>query len=167
MALSPGAWTLTIAMAASAANPDMQPMHVLFGGHARTLIVWSVAGALQRLESLPCRNLLTDFADGQGRSLADNLDATGLSLPDYVSRLYFVDGDRERGCANALTSAFTAPGSHAIHVCPTHFGTAPGGIVYGQMIVIHEILHTLGLGENPPSTTQITRRVIDRCRVFS
>jgi hypothetical protein len=28
---------------------------------------------------------------------------------------------------------------------------------------IHEILHTLGLEENPPSSSQITRRVLARC----
>jgi hypothetical protein len=28
---------------------------------------------------------------------------------------------------------------------------------------IHEILHTLGLGENPPSSREITKRVIARC----
>jgi hypothetical protein len=33
-----------------------------------------------------------------------------------------------------------------------------------QMVVIHEVLHTLGLGENPPSSDQITRRVDLRCR---
>jgi hypothetical protein len=31
-------------------------------------------------------------------------------------------------------------------------------------MVIHEMLHTLGLGENPPSTFEITARVRDRCR---
>ena len=29
---------------------------------------------------------------------------------------------------------------------------------------IHEMLHTLGLGENPPSSTEITRRVQAACR---
>jgi hypothetical protein len=28
---------------------------------------------------------------------------------------------------------------------------------------IHEMLHTLGLGENPPTTSEITRRVEMRC----
>ena len=29
--------------------------------------------------------------------------------------------------------------------------------------LIHEALHTLGLGENPPSSTEITERVLRRC----
>jgi hypothetical protein len=31
-------------------------------------------------------------------------------------------------------------------------------------MVIHEILHTLGLGENPPTSIEITQRVESRCR---
>jgi hypothetical protein len=30
--------------------------------------------------------------------------------------------------------------------------------------VIREVLHTLGLGENPPASAEITRRVEERCR---
>ena len=36
--------------------------------------------------------------------------------------------------------------------------------VRAQAIVIHEVLHTLGLGENPPSSTEITARVLARCQ---
>jgi len=30
--------------------------------------------------------------------------------------------------------------------------------------IIHEMLHTLGLGENPPSSREITQRVNERCQ---
>jgi hypothetical protein len=33
-----------------------------------------------------------------------------------------------------------------------------------EFIVIHELLHTLGLGENPPTPQDITRRVKARCQ---
>ena len=36
-----------------------------------------------------------------------------------------------------------------------------------QAIVIHEALHTLGLGENPPSSAEITARVLARCRPWT
>jgi len=29
--------------------------------------------------------------------------------------------------------------------------------------MIHEALHTLGLGENPPTSAEITERVLARC----
>jgi hypothetical protein len=32
-----------------------------------------------------------------------------------------------------------------------------------EIAVIHEALHTLGLGENPPDSREITRRVAERC----
>jgi hypothetical protein len=32
-----------------------------------------------------------------------------------------------------------------------------------EIAVIHEALHTLGLGENPPDSLEITRRVAERC----
>jgi hypothetical protein len=35
---------------------------------------------------------------------------------------------------------------------------------YAGAVVIHEILHTLGLSENPPSSKEITDRVLARCR---
>ena len=31
-------------------------------------------------------------------------------------------------------------------------------------LIIHEQLHALGLGENPPTSTYITTRVYHRCR---
>jgi hypothetical protein len=33
-----------------------------------------------------------------------------------------------------------------------------------EFMVIHEMLHTLGLGENPPSSFEITEQVRRRCR---
>jgi hypothetical protein len=35
--------------------------------------------------------------------------------------------------------------------------------VLAESIVIHEMLHTLGLGENPPSSQEITQQVKRRC----
>ena len=35
---------------------------------------------------------------------------------------------------------------------------------WAEVVVIHEALHTLGLGENPPSSAEISIRVAARCR---
>jgi hypothetical protein len=32
-----------------------------------------------------------------------------------------------------------------------------------KFMVIHEFLHSLGLGENPPSNVEITKQVLTRC----
>jgi hypothetical protein len=57
--------------------------------------------------------------------------------------------------------AFTHPGSQVIRVCGRQFRDRdPEAAV---IIVIHEFLHALGLGENPPTTHEITARVAARC----
>jgi hypothetical protein len=35
---------------------------------------------------------------------------------------------------------------------------------YTTAALIHEMLHSLGLGENPPSSNEITARVLQMCR---
>ena len=34
---------------------------------------------------------------------------------------------------------------------------------YAEAVIIHETLHSLGLGENPPSSQAITHRVLQQC----
>jgi hypothetical protein len=159
MALSLTAGALAMVMTMSTGVVDAGPMHLLFVGPRRVFVITAIAGALRRLESPSCQRVLTDFTDHSGHSLADNLAATGLTLPAFVARLYAAEGDRERGCSDG-THAFTAPGSRVIFVCSSHFDE----IANAQMTIIHEILHTLGLGENPPASQQITRQVTARCR---
>jgi hypothetical protein len=163
MAFSISAGALAVVMTMSTDIVDAGPMHLLVVGPRRVFVIAAIAGALRRLESPSCQRVLTDFTDQSGRSLADNLAATGLTLSSFVSRLYATEGDRERGCAKDVTRAFTAPGSRVIFVCSSHFDQKTA-IVDAQMTIIHEILHTLGLGENPPSSLQITRQVTARCR---
>jgi hypothetical protein len=59
----------------------------------------------------------------------------------------------------------TEIGVRRIHVCGKVFSAQqlrePG---VAESMVIHEVLHTLGLGENPPTSIEITRRVDNRCR---
>ena len=76
---------------------------------------------------------------------------------------------RRRGIRGALradrVSAFTSPGSQVVRFCGDRFTRAISrrGIGFLATAVIHEELHSLGLGENPPSSTEITRRVEFRC----
>ena len=66
----------------------------------------------------------------------------------------------------------TVPGSLPVFVCPTGVGHNNGrfaGIqvqepAVAEYMVIHEFLHTLGLGENPPTSFEITAQVRERCR---
>jgi len=126
----------------------------------------AVAGARDRLRRPDCLRVLTDFQDAEGRPLADVLQASGLSAPDYlVQRVRFLDGDDGQAChGNEGVMAFTWPTSPIVHVCGERFlDRYPTVSVIAEVVIIHEMLHTLGLGENPPTSTAITGQVLKRC----
>jgi hypothetical protein len=124
-----------------------------------------MAGARRRLAEPECQALFTDFADRNGRTLAAVLQASGWTPVEYLDLLVFVDANISADCRGArIRIAVTAPGSRVIHVCSRRF------VAYfmqdtsaGEILLIHELLHTLGLGENPPSSDEITDRVNARC----
>jgi hypothetical protein len=63
-----------------------------------------------------------------------------------------------------VTLAFTEVGSQVIRVCGGQFRDRfLRQRSNTEIIIIHEFLHTLGLGENPPSSQAITRQVALRC----
>jgi hypothetical protein len=110
-----------------------------------------------------CQRLLTVFADQSGSPLALQLRALTVDPQTYLTMLVFMDGSRERPCSYGLF-AFTTPGSRVIRVCvdelKREWQQNPEHVVAR---VIHEMLHSLGLGENPPTSAEITRRVLAAC----
>jgi len=128
-------------------------------------LYWAVVGARQRLEQPACRGLFAEFSDASGRTLQENLDALGETGGTYLARILFVDGSDRPRCGGDEAYAFTTPGSRVVYVCGRAFkDLAQRSPVRAQAIVIHEALHTLGLGENPPSSSEITARVLASCR---
>ena len=130
------------------------------------------AGAARRLGTPECQKVLSDFRDAEGRTLLESLKTWQLGAPDYLHEITFADGSSIRNCQNTSVPLATSPGLQVVYVCPA--GIAVGGSRFAQIeirnsslaefMVIHEMLHTLGLGENPPSTFEITDRVKRRCR---
>jgi hypothetical protein len=60
--------------------------------------------------------------------------------------------------------AVAFPGSPAVFVCSKAFREVyRKHPLYAEATLIHEALHTLGLGENPPTSREITSRVVKRC----
>ncbi len=60
--------------------------------------------------------------------------------------------------------AFTVPGSRVIYVCGREFRSAvERSRALADAVIIHELLHSLGLGENPPTPKVITDAVLARC----
>ena len=97
-------------------------------------------------------------------TLAERLVQTGRSAPDYLARLEFRDGRDESLCLPGRVSAFTFVGGSTVWVCPggaLAFPRQDWGA--GPAALIHEMLHTLGLAENPPTPSEITQRVRERC----
>jgi len=125
----------------------------------------SLDRARARLDKPGCQRLFTDFQDASGRSLQEVLDRTGESGADRLGTLLFYDGSGQARCRAPRTLAFTWPGSQIVFVCAQQFvETARHDPFLAEVALIHESLHSLGLGENPPSSSEITSRVISRCR---
>ena len=55
-------------------------------------------------------------------------------------------------------------GMRPVFVCPSFRKHAERDPWAAENWIIHEMLHTLGLGENPPSSREITQRVTERCQ---
>jgi hypothetical protein len=129
----------------------------------RVAVVQAIRGAARRLGDPRCRTLLTTFTDGDGKSLGQVLDAQGLAASEFLGRLFFYDGEASHCGGRHL--AYTQPGSHVVFVCGRKFralwSQSPDA---AEAAIIHEALHGLGLGENPPTWEEITARVVDACR---
>jgi hypothetical protein len=157
--LLPVVFVLAGPSAGQAVEPDSRA--ILVTGPAALEITTALRGALRKLDNPACQQLLDDFTDREGRPLRDNLGT--LTAAEYLARLLIHDGEIPKGshrCASPGAAAFTAGGA-AVFVCGTNFRTR--GRTFRENALIHEMLHTLGLRENPPSSAEISRRVAERC----
>jgi hypothetical protein len=145
----------------------VQAPHVhLSDGWAQARLMQAVFGAQARLMRPECQRVVADFQDGEGRPLLERLNATGMTAPEYLEKkVWFVDGDDTPRCRRSpRVAAFTTPGHHVVKICSARFSRAfERQPVAAEMLVIHEMLHTLGLGEKPPSSAVITATVTKRC----
>ena len=124
----------------------------------------ALARAVEKVESPACLAVLRDFRDAEGRALEVNLAATGLSAPAYLGALEFRSGRAEDTCQRSRIDAFTRVGASTIWICPggsLAFGSPRS--IEGPNTLIHEMLHTLGLAEYPPTPREITEQVRSRC----
>jgi hypothetical protein len=142
------------------------------GAYDRQVVERVRTRAAARLEDPACGKVLTDFKDRGGRTLESNLQPLGVSAPRYLLELSFVDGTRLPVCRNPAVMMAATPGVPRVFVCPEGVGRINSRLSrvefksgsLAEAMVIHEMLHTLGLGENPPTTLEITARVRERCR---
>ena len=131
---------------------------------ARFAVQRAVWVAMQRLACPQCEKVLSDFHDAGGRTIRQRLDLLGETPGRYLTRITFREAVDHR-CHDPRRLAFTSVGSPEVFICGTQFWRKyqedPG---YVEAVIIHEMMHTLGLRENPPSSTEINDRVWKRCR---
>jgi hypothetical protein len=120
----------------------------------------ALKGVSERLVRPECQKLFTDYHDQAGRPLQERLDALGLNAQEFLGFIGFYEGYGQTRCGQVQVLAFTQPGSLAVRICPQISRQDTETV---EMILLHEMLHSLGLGENPPSTYEITRQVTKRC----
>jgi hypothetical protein len=130
----------------------------------------ALAGAEDRLREPECQKVLDDFTDRHGRSLRQKLDELGVGPSEYLRTITFRGGSALRICdaEHVLMAAY--PGRPTVYVCAARGRgvsrlalSMERNLQQAEHAVIHEMLHTLGLGENPPTSSEITRHVRRRC----
>lgn len=160
---------LAAAWAASAADvpaADRRAGVVRIGDASLAALTrYAVDGAARRLADPECQRVFGEFTDLEGRPLAERLSALGDDGPSFLERLLIYDGASHPLCREGATLAVTHPGSRVVLVCGNLFRQAYlGNPTLAEAVIIHEALHSLGLGENPPASQVITARVLGRCR---
>jgi len=152
--------------AGSESDFELSAFHVFLVGKPKMVVHDAIAGAVRRLAKPECQRLFDDFEDSNSQPLGEILRLLRTTPSQFLTGLYFVDGQGSSQCASSpSTAAFTEPGSRVIHVCGDRFAERFARKTSGgEILIIHELLHTLGLVENPPTSAQITDRVWARCR---
>jgi len=147
-------------------DEDPPPNVRITEAFAQMAVRVSLARAARRLGEPGCQGLLTEFSDAAGHPLRATLDARGFRPETYFQHMRFYDGTVHPHCAADGVYAVTLhPGSRLVYVCSVRFlATFKKDPGLAEAYLIHEMLHSLGLGESPPSTKAITERVIDLCR---
>ena len=158
-------------VAATVGPPDLSGLNQGWSADRNHLRVWGTARrtglqrALDRSEtrlSTPrCSLLLDMFKDDAGQTLWVRLRGTGNTAGQHLRNLLFYDGVRESCRPQVL--AYTTPGGTVVFLCPAFHKAAEGASDVAELTIIHEFLHTLGLGEDPPSSRQISTRVMQQC----
>ena len=124
----------------------------------------ALLGASQWLARPNCQTLFLEFKDERDFPLSARLRELETDPEGYIRMVLFLDGAQSATCKRHGVLAFTAQGSRVVYLCGRDFERAwRRDAREVQATIIHELLHSLGLGENPPSPRQITHRVQQLC----
>ena len=129
----------------------------------RQALQWSVGIAAQQLRRPECLKAFVEFQLDDGSTPLGKLEAAGLTAEEHLATLEWESGATSGRCAPGALLA-TVRNGRRVTVCPGFAKIVASRPAFGATLVIHEQLHALGLGENPPTSTYITTRVYHRCR---
>jgi hypothetical protein len=131
---------------------------------ARGTVKRSLALALEGLRRPECRAVYDDFRDASGATLAEGLRRRDVSPSEHLLRLRWLNGVSHPRCRDRNVFLVTRVGDPEIYVCPEQFTDfAVRQPVKAAGLLLHEQLHALGLGEDPPASGEISRQVFARC----
>ncbi|HVO11791.1 MAG TPA: hypothetical protein VMX54_13720 [Vicinamibacteria bacterium] len=146
-----------------AASPSDYAIHIAHPATAGMLRL-VLDGARRRLATSRCQEVLDEFSGPDGRSLRLRLEELHQTPEGYLRLVVFYDGRTQPRCAGGGVLAVTQVDSRVVYVCPEQLRRwARHDPRWVEATLIHEALHTLGLGENPPSSQEITFAVIRKC----
>jgi len=154
---------MAVAPAFDATASDQTNVRLLVDSERRR-VAQVLEGAARRVEASGCTAVFTTFTDRSGRPLAEALAASGGSASGYLDAILFYDGKHDERCGQKWILAVTMPGIRLVKICPAFHAMSRSDPEQAEAILIHEALHTLGLGENPPSSREITEQVLKHCR---
>src|SRR5260370_25956384 len=116
------------------------------------------AAAARRLHELECLRLLDDFRDGEGRPLRERLDKWGVSAAEYLTMIPFLDGSSQGLCRWRGADMVSSPGIPRVYVCGRFALTQARERGRAGVLLLHQSVHTPGLGEGPPPSVPVTPR---------
>lgn len=152
---------LVAALAGSAPGQAAELTRLYIRGPVALEVTQAFDAAARKLETRACQELFTDFTDSEGRTLLENLSSQ--TPVEYLTQMIIRDGEIPKGsgrCAVPGSAAFTAGGA-VVFICGRNFHSERPS--RRAVALIHEMLHTLGLRENPPTPAEISAQVEHRC----
>jgi hypothetical protein len=160
-------WSLALLVLGGTAGPAGagEPLRIRVPHAAGTAVRRAVLAARERLADPECGRVFTDFESTTLRvPLGALLESWGRTPAQHLESLVFKDGSGTPACASAEVLAHTRVGADTVYICAAQFGRAVArNPTFAEVVLIHELLHTVGLGENPPTSGEITARVAERC----
>ena len=117
--------------------------------------------ARARLGDPQCLAVLSDFRSVTGLRLDEELAASGRTAQEQFDLLALESGLGRYMCSQRVTMASTRVYSSVVSICLRSFTLLSRA--EQDAVLIHEMLHSLGLGENPPESVAITAQVLKRC----